>query len=111
MKLKSIVRQILLEQEMGDENIIELDSMNLSISINPAKKSFIFAPIDTKKQSEIRKLINLLKTNFRIVKVNNLTDEDSKLNQGKESDLKNSFEVVVDPRENFDSVIDFVRNQ
>jgi hypothetical protein len=111
MKLKSIAKKILIEQELNDEDIIELSSMNMSASINPFKKSIILVPIDLKKQSEIRKVIVLLKTNFRIVKVNNLSDEDSKINKDKESNMKNSFEVVVDPRENFDSVVDFIKNQ
>ena len=112
MKLISIINKIIKEQEMiDDENVFELPSKNMTVSIDRNKRKFIFAPFKNKKSSEIRNLINLLKNNFRTTKINNLSDEDSRNKQNYVSDLINAFEVEIDPRENFDSVIDFVKNQ
>lgn len=97
MKLKEVYKDLLREAE-GDGETLEFPNDNFTLSIFRGNKTLLFSPQHHNAiTSKIRTLINMLKQNFRILRINN-------------KDL-GAFEVEVDPREDFESVVDFIKNQ
>lgn len=112
MQLKKIILEVLREQEDA-ENIIEFPNENFTVSINRNEKKLVFAPLlHSAIPSKIRTYINLLKQNFRVLRVNSLEDEDdTRENDVDDPKLRGVFEIEFDPREDFEAVLDFIRNQ
>lgn len=95
MLLRLVVESLLREQ---DAEVMEFPNDNFTLSIFRSNKTLVFTPqYHHSVTNKIRTLITMLKQNFRILRVN-------------DKDL-GSFEVEVDPREDFESVVDFIRNQ
>jgi len=112
MKLKKILLEMLQEQEQDSEDVIEFPSNNMVLSVDKNKKKLILTPLNlSSNSSTIRKIILMLKQNFKISKINALEDDDSRVNKTYDSSLKNTFEIQVDPTENLDSVVEFVKNE
>lgn len=97
MQLKSLYESILKEQ--GEENsVLEFPNDNFTLSIFRGEKKLLFSPqYHNAITSRIRTLINMLKQNFRILRIN---DKDA-----------GCFEVEVDPREDFEAVVDYITSQ
>ena len=94
-ELKILFEDILKEQ---DEEIIEPPNDNFTLSIFRNEKKILFTPqYHTSVTGKIRTLVNMLKQNFRILRI---TDKDI-----------GSFEVEIDPREDIDAVVNFIRDQ
>ena len=103
---------LILEQEGGDANLLEFPNGNLNVTVDRPKKRLIFSPRDGMKYSgNLRTLIVMLKQRFKISKINSLEDEDD-AGEGDVDDpkLRGVFEVVLDPRENLDNVLSFVKS-
>jgi len=91
------LKTIFLEME-GDGEILEFPNDNFTLSIFRGTKKLLFSPqYHNAITNKIRTLINMLKQNFRILRINN-------------KDL-GAFEVEVDPREDFESIVDYIKNQ
>jgi hypothetical protein len=94
--LKVIWESILKEQD--EDNIIEFPNDNFTISVFRAEKKILFTPQGhSSLPSKIRILVNMLKQNFNILRI-------------KDKDV-GSFEVEVDPREDFESIVDYIKMQ
>lgn len=95
MLLRLVLESLLREQ--GAE-VIEFPNDNFTLSVFRDKKALLFTPqYHHSITNKIRTLITMLKESFRILRVN-------------DRDL-GSFEVEVDPREDFDAVVEFIRGQ
>lgn len=80
----------------GTEPVLHLPDINMTVSIFPSEKKIVFNPQDhTAFTNKIRTYVNMMKQNFRIDDVNSLGH--------------GAFEVIFDPRENFESVIQFLQ--
>ena len=91
------LKQIFLEAE-GDGETLEFPNDNFVLSIFRGNKTLLFSPqYHNSITNKIRTLVNMLKQNFRILAV-------------KDKDL-GAFEVQVDPREDFEAVVDYIKNQ
>jgi hypothetical protein len=111
--LKKVLMEALVEQDpQGLDNVIEFPNENFMVSIDRNRKKLIFSPQQhSSLPSKLRTMLTMLKQRFNIIKVNSLEDEDD-AGQGDTDDpnLRGVFEIVVDPREDFEAVVDFVRN-
>ncbi len=84
------------EQPMADQPIIYLPEVNMTVSLFPAEKKILFSPQDHESlTSKIRTYVNMMQQNFRIDDINFLD--------------AGSFEMVFDPRESFEAVIQFLQ--
>lgn len=111
MRLREIFMEALGEQELPDS--IEFPNQNFIVSINRPQRKLIFSPEGhSSLPNKIRTMINMLKQNFRVLKVNSLADEDDR-GQGDTDDpnLRGVFAVDFDPRVDFEAAIDFLKNQ
>lgn len=91
------LKQILLEME-GDGQTLQFPNDNFTLAIFRKNKTLVFTPqYHTSITNKVRTLVNMLKQNFRILRV-----EDKDLG---------AFEVQVDPREDFEGVVDWIKNQ
>ena len=80
------------------KNVIELKEVNTTISLFPAEKKLVFTPQEHASFTERLKLyVDVLHQNFMIDKVNHLAE--------------GVFEMVFDPREDFQSVVQFLTPQ
>lgn len=94
MRLQEIVKRILCEQDQ--DNIIEFPNENMTVSVFRAEKKLIFSPQEHESlPSKIRTVLHLLKQNFHVLRVKHMAG--------------NSFELDFDPREDFESVITFIK--
>ena len=113
MQLKKVLMEALMEQDQQEvDDVIEFPNENFTVSIDRNKKRFIFSPQQhASLPSKLRTVLTMLKQRFNIIKINSLEDEDD-AGQGDTDDMKlrGVFEVVVDPRENIDAVIDFIKS-
>lgn len=97
MQLKSLYESIIREQASAAE-VLEFPHDNFVLSVFRGEKKLVFSPqFHNAITSKIRTLVNMLKQNFRILRVNDLDGS--------------SFEVEVDPREDFEAVVDYIRSQ
>jgi hypothetical protein len=105
MKLVEVLNKILKEIDDGlsnissqDDSVLEFPNQNFSISVFRDEKKLLFAPIQHQSiPSKTRTFINNLKQNFRIKQI-------------VQKDL-GSFEVVLDEREDLDSVLDYIKQE
>jgi len=80
------------------KNIVELVDVNTVISMFPSEKKLVFSPQEhTAYTKKLKLYVDVLKQNFMIDSIN-LLDE-------------GVFEVVLDPRESFESVVQFLQPQ
>lgn len=97
MTLKEIYEKILREGAQPAE-VFEFPHDNFVLSVFRGEKKLLFSPQQHDSiTGKIRTLVNMLKNDFRVLRVN-----------AKDG---NCFEVELDPRENIDSVIDYITNQ
>ena len=109
MRLRELLNEVIREQET--EDVIELPNQNFSITIDRPKKKLIFAPEGhSSLPNKIRTILQMLKQHFNVLNVNSLEDEDD-YEGTDDPNLRGVFEIEFDPRENFDEVINFVRQQ
>lgn len=81
----------------GNPNLIEFPKDNFVASFMAKEKRIEFSPRDdTKASNHIRSLINSIKNAFRVAKVTQIG--------------MNTFDVVIDPTENFDKVMAYVKD-
>ncbi len=102
MKLMAIIRSL---QEAGDvydlhggnPNLLEFPKDNFVAALKPQEKRIEFSPRDDEKTStRIRSLVLDLKNKFRIANVIQIG--------------MNTFNVVIDPTEDFNKVAAYVRD-
>ena len=80
------------------KNVIELKEVNTTISLFPMENRLVFTPQDHSSLTEKLKLyVDVLRQNFMIDKVNHYDE--------------GVFEMIFDPRENFQSVVQFLAPQ
>ena len=97
MLLSQIFKNILREQNENSD-ILEFPKQNTIVSIFRNEKKLLFVPFkDQTIPNKIRTFVNILKQNFRVVKV---VDRDI-----------GSFEVEFDPREDLNVIVDFIKNE
>lgn len=112
MRLLRVLNEALTElDDTGDV----LEFSGFTVSIDRAKKKLIFSPqvaTGNVAPSQLRTMMTMLKQNFKVVKVDSLEDEGD-ASQGDTDDkaLRGMFEIQIDPRENFEAVIDFIKNE
>jgi hypothetical protein len=100
LKLSYVVDEILKEQDdsQSSSEIYQFPHDNMTISVFRNRKILSFTPQFHKSlTSKIRTFITTLKTNFMVLRITPKS--------------MNSFEVEFDPRQNFDEVVDFVKQQ
>lgn len=91
------LKQVLMEMD-GDGETLQFPDDNFVLSVFRGNKTLLFTPQYHKSiTNKIRILVNMLKQAFRIVRVS-------------DRDL-GAFEVEVDPREDFETVVNFIKNQ
>jgi len=57
-------------------------------------------------------MMTMLKQNFKVTKVDSLEDEgDAKPGDEDDKSLRGMFEIQIDPREDFEAVVDFIKNE
>ena len=98
MKLLDAYR--LVEQDMPDleENTIELPISHFVISVFSDEKALLFSPIEHKSITHaVKELVQDLKNNFRIDTI--------------EDKGGNVFKVQIDPAEDFDGVINYIKKE
>lgn len=95
MKLKKLFLELLQEEELDD--VIKFPAQNLVVSIFRSDKRMMLMPQDKGDSTLARSYVNMLKQQFRVYDVNHLSG--------------NVFEVIFDPREDFESVVEYIRNQ
>ena len=79
-------------------DIIELPEIQMIVSLFPAEKKLVFSAQDhTSMPLKAKRYIDILHQNFRITDVRSLSDS--------------SFEVELDPREDFQSIVNFLSPQ
>ena len=109
MRLLRVLNEALSEQS---EDLLEFPAFTVTVDRN--KRKLIFAPQLAKGNvapSELRTLLNLLKRDFNVLRVVSLEDEgDAKEGDEDDKSLRGMFEVEVDPREDFNSLIDYIKN-
>lgn len=95
------------------ENVIEFPNDNFVLSIDRSKRFLTFTPQQHQSvTSNIRSLLNVLKQNFKVTKVRSVEDEeDSGILDIDDPKLRGAFVVEVDPREDFESIVDFIKQQ
>lgn len=110
MHLKKLFLEVLKEQE--SEDVLEFPNENFTVSLDRERQRLIFAPQQhASLPSRLRNMLNMLKQRFNVSKVNSLEDEDDVgPNDIDDPNLRGIFEIVLDPRENFDAVIEFIQN-
>lgn len=82
----------------GDGETLQFPDDNFVLSVFRSTKTLLFTPqYHNSITNKIRILVNMLKQNFNIARV---SDKDM-----------GSFEVEVDPREDFEAVIEFIKSQ
>lgn len=87
-----------LQTQSQNDNVFELPQHNIVVSQFEAQKKLTLSALDKDKPAyKIRQLVNQLKNEFNVKNVSQ-----------KGTDL---FEVTLDPREDFFSVIDFLKQQ
>lgn len=111
LKLKNIILEVLQTEQ--EEDVLEFPNENFTVSIDRNKRKLIFAPQEhSSLPSKLRTMLTMLKQRFNIVNINSLEDEnDAGSGDVDDPNLRGVFEVEVDPRENFDSVIQFVKTE
>lgn len=114
MKLKRVFLEALVEQDpQGLDDYVEFPNQNFVVSIVRPQKKLIFSPQGRSfVTTKMRIVINSLKQKFNVLKVNSLEDEDD-AGPGDTDDPKliGVFEVVFDPREDFEAAVDFLKNE
>lgn len=103
MKLITVFKHLINEADedasdtTGDnDSVVEFTDSNFAISIFRNKKSLLFSPQQHNIiPNEMIELVKALREEFRVI---NIFEEESRV-----------FEMVFDPRENFDKVIDFIK--
>jgi hypothetical protein len=97
LSLRSIIEEALAEQE-DEGNVIEFPQDNFNLSIFRSQRKLLFTPqFHNAMTKNVRTLVTMLKQNFRIKEVN-----DKSLG---------AFEIEVEPTEDFESVVDFIKQQ
>lgn len=80
-----------------EENTVELSKQNLVVSFFEKERKLHFSPLDaTKPSPQARTFINDLKEKFKITNVMQQSG--------------NIFVVTLDPREDFNLVLDYIKN-
>ncbi len=101
MKLADVL--LLIEQELqqqanAPQKVVEFPAQNFAVSLIKAQKKLIFSPIEGDASASIRSMINQMKTQgFKV----------SALHQKG----MGTFEVDLDKTENFDLVVDYLKQQ
>ena len=92
--LKSLVEDVFNGEE---DSTIELPKQNLVVSFFEQEKRLNFSALDVSKPApQARTFINELKQKFKVSQV--------------KQQAGNVFVVLIDPREDFNLVIDFIKN-
>ena len=87
----------LSQPQQQDDNVFELPNFNIAVSQFPAQKKMTLSALDKEKPAhKIRQLVNQLKNEFNVKNVSQ-----------KSTDM---FEVTLDEREDYWSVIDYLKN-
>ena len=94
MKLLPVFKQVLKEQvQIG--NIVEFPNSNFVASLFPMEKRIMFSPIEHfSLTNEIKSVVENLRDSFRTIRI--------------ESEGQGSFAVEFDPREDFDTITEFL---
>ena len=101
MKLMDVLRSVLEANDVydlhgGNPNLLEFPKDNFVASLVPNEKRIEFSPRDESKTStRIRSLINDIRNKFRVAKVVQIG--------------MNTFNVSMDPLENFDKVAAYIK--
>lgn len=109
MKLRTVLLEALAEQ--GEEETIELPNQNFTISVERVKNRLIFSPQGHfSMPSKMRTMLTMLKQKFNVTTIDSLEDEgDTQEGDTDDLNLRGMFEVVFDPRESLDEILDFIK--
>ena len=109
IKLWDIIKEIYEQEE--SENIIDFPDQNFTVALDPNQKKMIFAPEeDSVLPSKLRTLIQMIRQEFNVSNVKSLEDEGD-YDSGDDSEMRGSFQMEFDPRENFDEAVRFIQQQ
>lgn len=114
MRLLGVLREALTEQDpSGLDDTLEFSGF--IVSIDRSKKKLIFSPqVSTGNvaPTQLRTMMTMLKQNFKILKIDSLEDEgDAGSGDVDDKTLRGMFEIQVDLREDFEAVVDFIKNE
>jgi hypothetical protein len=97
LSLKKILHE-LMEIQQETDNVIEFPNENFVMTIFRPEKKLLFSPQQHQSlPGKVRTYVNMIKQNFNVLKVKD---------KGA-----GTFELEFDPREDFESAIDFVKTQ
>jgi len=114
MRLKDVFLEALLEQDpQGLEDTLEFPNQNFTVSVDRNQKKLIFSPQShSALPSKMRTFLTMLKRDFRVIRVKSLEDEgDQGPGDVDDPNLRGVFEIVFDPRENFEEIIDYIKQK
>lgn len=105
MKIKNLFLKLLKEQEnemdsisVEDDQVMEFPNSNFVVSVFKDEKKLLFSPQNHQSlTNKIRTFVNLIKQNFRVL--------------GVSAKSGGAFELQLDPREDIDSTVDFIKRE
>jgi hypothetical protein len=108
--LKELFLEVLREFDSdGKEKVIELPNQNFTVSLFRKEQKIVFMPQDHSSiPMKVREYIYDLKGKFNISRINSLDDEQDP-STSRDDNLRGAFEVIVDPREDFERVVEYLR--
>lgn len=93
------------------QEIIEFPAEGFAVSIFAPEKKLVFTPIQgVQNPKKMATFGTMLKQQFHVSRINSFGDQENERSIADDY-LQKSFEVIFDPRENFDSVLQFLRDQ
>lgn len=114
MRLLRVLQEALTEQDpSGLDDTLEFSGF--TVSVDRPKKRLIFSPqvaTGNVAPTSLRTMMTMLKQNFNVTKAVSLEDEgDAAPGDSDDPALRGVFELQVDPREDFEAVVDFIKNE
>jgi len=96
MKLKDILKEILEQDDLKD--IVEFPNSNINLFIDRNEKKITLSPVEVEKPSpKSRVIIRSIEGKFAVKEI--------------KEQSKDLFEITFSPSEDFESVVDFVKNE
>lgn len=107
------IRKIFLEIAGDLEDVVEFPNSNFVLSIDRNNKKIIFSPQShAALPSKMRTFITMLKQDFRVIRLKSLEDEgDAGPGDTDDLALRGVFEIEFDPREDFESIVDYIKQK
>lgn len=114
MRLKDILLEVFAEQDaQGLEDTLEFPNQNFIVSIDRDQKKLTFMPQShSSLPSKMRTFLTMIQQKFRVIQKKSLEDEgDQGPGDQDNPELRGNFELIFDPREDINIVVDFIKRK